>query len=412
MTAAVIAIGNELLSGLSLETNSHYLIRKLKSTGIATSSVSVVGDDSEAIIRALNGLGREVNLVLVTGGLGPTHDDITMQTAADYFGSDIIYSQEAWNRIQKLFADRGISSLKNVNRNQALVPAKAELVSNMNGTAQGFKFTQGNRTYYFMPGVPAEMKKMFDEFIFPELRKQSTRSITTRIIRTTGIPESVLYQKIEDWIGKNNELAISILPRFPEVDISVSQQHNAVMTTTVEQSVRELSKLLGDDIFGFDEDTLESVVARQLLAHRLTIATAESCTGGLIASRLTDIPGSSGYFTQGIITYSNQSKIERLGVSEETLKMHGAVSRETAREMAQNIRKIAGTDIGLSATGIAGPDGGSPEKPLGTVFIGLSTDSKEEVFHFQYNRDRLSNKLFFSQMALNQLRLTLKGSYE
>ncbi|MBU0713321.1 competence/damage-inducible protein A [bacterium] len=411
MTAAIIAVGNELLSGLSIETNSHFLINKLKIAGISTSSVSIVGDDPDSIVRALNTeVANDVDVVLVTGGLGPTHDDVTMKTAADYFGSEIIHSEEAYKRIQKLFSDRGIASLSKINRDQALVPEKAELIPNLNGTAQGLKFSKENRKYFFMPGVPVEMEKMFDDFILPELQKQSRQSITNIIIHTTGVPESVLFQKIEHWINKNQELSISILPRFPEVDISVTKTSDIRYgKSDVESAVSELSELLGDDIFGYDDDTLESVIAQQLVMHRLTIATAESCTGGLIANRLTDISGSSEYFKQGIICYSNQSKIEQLGVSEKTLLAHGAVSREAALEMARNVRQIAKADIGLSTTGIAGPTGGSPEKPLGTVYIGLSMNGRDDIFHFQYNRDRLSNKFFFSQMALNQLRLTLKG---
>ena len=412
MVAVIIAIGNELLSGLSIETNSQYLISKLNIIGISTSSVSVVGDDPDSINRALNAVGNDIDIVLVTGGLGPTHDDITMKTAAKYFDSEIIYSEVAYKRIQQLFSDRGIASLIKMNRDQAMVPKKAELIPNQNGSAQGLKFTKGNKKYYFMPGVPVEMKKMINDFILPELQKQSRQSIANTVIHTTGVPESVLFQKIEKWIDQNRELSISILPRFPEVDISVTKtDEEKTGKSIVESAVSELSKLLGDDIYGYNDDTLESVIARQLIENQLTIATAESCTGGLIANRLTDISGSSEYFRQGIICYSNLSKIEQLGVPEKTLLAHGAVSRETALEMARNIRQIAKTDIGLSTTGIAGPTGGSPEKPLGTVYIGLSMNNREDVFHFQYNRDRLANKIFFSQRALNYLRLALKGIY-
>ncbi|MBN2600516.1 MAG: competence/damage-inducible protein A [Candidatus Marinimicrobia bacterium] len=410
MTVGIIAVGNELLSGLTTDTNSQFLIKKLKNAGISTSSVCIVNDDPESIIKALNEIDDRISVVLVTGGLGPTHDDVTMKTAARYFDSEIIYSEVAYNRIQQLFSDRGIASLIKMNSDQALVPEKAELIPNQNGSAQGLKFSGSKKTYYFMPGVPAEMKKMFGDFILPELQKQTKQSIFSTIIHTTGVPESVLFQKIEKWINNNKELSISILPRFPEVDISVTKS-GEIKTgkSAVEHAVSGLSELLDDAVYGFDDDTLESVIARQLIENQLTIATAESCTGGLIASRLTDISGSSEYFKQGIICYSNQSKIEQLEVSRETILAHGAVSRETALEMARNIRQIAKTDIGLSTTGIAGPTGGSLEKPLGTVYIGLSMNDKDYIFHFQYNRDRAANKLLFSQRALNQLRLALKG---
>ena len=411
MNAAIIAIGNELLNGQSSDTNSKYLVQMLKSIGIATISIQITEDNNQKIIAALNSIGKDVNVVLVTGGLGPTHDDVTMTAAAQYFNSEIVHSEVAFRKIKELLLKRGIQSRNVSIKRQARVPEKAELIPNQHGTAQGLKFYKDGRHYYFLPGVPVEMKNMFEEFIMPKLSQQNPNRIISRTIHATGISESALYEIIERWISENPHINVSILPHFPEVRISLSAQ-GYKGAKNVDKAVRELSLLIGDNIFGFDDDTLESVVAKQLIEHKQTIATAESCTGGLIANRLTDISGSSVYFMQGLVTYSNQSKIDRLRVSEETLQKFGAVSHETALEMARNVRKLAETDIGLSTTGIAGPSGGSIEKPVGTVYIGFSTSKYEDVFHFQYNRDRLSNKLFFSQMALNHLRLFLKGINE
>lgn len=404
MIVKIIAIGSELLSGSSTDTNSQFIINALKSVGISVASVKIVGDEIEAITGALAS-ENDADILLITGGLGPTHDDRTVKAAAQYFDSAIVFSEVAMQHIQALFEVRGIAELSEANRRQALVPEKAELIPNYYGTAPGLKFKKGKTVYYFMPGVPVEMERMFAENILPILRTSGTEPVLSAVIRTTGVPESVLFQKIEQWIEINQDLAVSILPHFPEVHIVISKSSPNITRPLLDKKLDEITAILGDDIYGYDTDTLESVVANQLLKNNLTIAIAESCTGGLIAHRLTNISGSSAYFQQGIICYSNRSKIENLGVREKTLADFGAVSRQTAQEMAVNIRRIANSDIGLSTTGIAGPTGGSPEKPVGTVFIGLASGDHKRSFHFRYNRNRLSNKIYFSQMALNQLRL-------
>lgn len=411
MIVKIIAIGSELLSGSSTDTNSQFIINALKSVGISVASVKIVGDEIEAITGALAS-ENDADILLITGGLGPTHDDRTVKAAAQYFDSAIVFSEVAMQHIQALFEVRGTAELSEANRRQALIPEKAELIPNYYGTAPGLKFKKGKTVYYFMPGVPVEMERMFAENILPILRTSGTEQILSAVIRTTGVPESVLFQKIEQWIEINQDLAVSILPHFPEVHIVISKSSPNITRPLLDKKLDEITAILGDDIYGYDTDTLESVVANQLLKNNLTIAIAESCTGGLIAHRLTNISGSSAYFQQGIICYSNRSKIENLSVREKTLADFGAVSRQTAQEMAVNIRRIANSDIGLSTTGIAGPTGGSPEKPVGTVFIGLASGDHKGAFHFRYNRDRLSNKIYFSQMALNQLRLDMKASYE
>ncbi|HDP67868.1 MAG TPA: competence/damage-inducible protein A [Candidatus Marinimicrobia bacterium] len=411
MIVKIIAIGSELLSGSSTDTNSQFIINALKSVGISVASVKIVGDEIEAITGALAS-ENDADILLITGGLGPTHDDRTVKAAAQYFDSAIVFSEVVMQHIQALFEVRGIAELSEANRRQALVPEKAELIPNYYGTAPGLIFKKGKTVYYFMPGVPVEMERMFAENILPILQTSGTEPILSAVIRTTGVPESVLFQKIEQWIEINQDLAVSILPHFPEVHIVITKSSPNITRPLLDKKLDEVTAILGDDIYGYDADTLESVVAKQLLKNNLTIAIAESCTGGLIAHRLTNISGSSAYFQQGIICYSNRSKIENLGVREKTLADFGAVSRQTAQEMAVNIRRIANSDIGLSTTGIAGPTGGSPEKPVGTVFIGLASGDHKGTFHFRYNRDRLSNKIYFSQMALNQLRLDMKASYE
>ncbi len=407
MTAAIVAIGNELLSGTSTETNSQYILKKLRRIGITVDTIIIIGDDIPSIKETLAKIKSGTDVVLVTGGLGPTHDDITKEAVSQYFKSPLKFNEEAFLRIQILFEKRGISR-ENLNEQQAYLPINAEIIPNLEGTAQGMKFEKGETLFYFMPGVPLEMKKMMDEFIGPELGRISKYSVHYEIIHTTGLSESAVYEKIKEWIEQHPEFSTSILPSFPNVDISITHANAQKNRDRFDAAIHELSELLGDAVYGFGTDALETVIARELTTRQMTIATAESCTGGLIANRLTNVSGSSEYFIEGVVTYSNQSKIVLLGVEKTTIEKFGAVSPETATEMAQNIRLRAATDIGLSITGIAGPAGGTPQKPVGTVYIGIATVKRSEIFHYCYNRDRLGNKTYFANMALNQLRLILK----
>ncbi|RKY58309.1 MAG: damage-inducible protein CinA, partial [Candidatus Neomarinimicrobiota bacterium] len=278
MKAAIIAIGNELLNGISSDTNSVFIREKLIGIGIPTESIQVVGDKKGSIINALDSVAADIDVVLCTGGLGPTHDDITMRVTADYFDSQIGPSTEVREQIETLFRKRGVPVNRISVRNQSLVPEKAVLIPNLNGTAPGLKFSKYGKRYYFMPGVPVEMKNMFMQSILPELRKGSNRNIYIRTVHTTGVPESVLFGNIEQWISRHSDIRVSILPRFPEVDISLLC-HNGDKSI-LNDAIRELSQILKDNIYGFDDDTLESVIAERLINHKITVATAESCTGG------------------------------------------------------------------------------------------------------------------------------------
>jgi len=407
MRAAIIAIGNELTAGLSTETNSRYLIEQLKYIGVNVDLIMIIGDTITSITHALDHIESEVNLVFITGGLGPTHDDITKKAAVQYFDSPLEFNNDAFRQIKTLFDSKSLS-LSDLNKQQAMLPGKAIIIPNLIGTAQGMKFEKDGRLFFFMPGVPVELKKMFQDFIRHDINKLINQKISFEIIHTTGLPESEIFSKISHWIDSHLELTVSLLPRFPIIDIALSLNCDGNEHPSLSSYINEVSAILGNVIYGFGSDTLESVIAEMLTAEKLTIATAESCTGGLIAHRLTNVPGSSNYFRQGAVCYSNQSKMDVLGVKENTLRKYGAVGPETALEMASGIRKIAHTDIGLSTTGIAGPSGGSLQKPVGTVFVGLSMNQTDEVYHFLYKWDRKSNKTYFAQMALNQLRLALK----
>ena len=297
--------------------------------------------------------------------------------------------------------------MPDINKVLAYIPDNAVILPNTLGTAQGMRFEKDETIFYVMPGVPAEMKQMFGNVVSQELKKISNKKIKTKIIHTALVPESELYSKLENWIKKQSKIKISILPRLPEVDVSLTTD-SVDGSELLQNATNEVKVLLGNTVYAYDSETLEQVIGKILSENHKTIAVAESCTGGIIANRLTNVSGSSQYFKMGIVTYCNESKLAILGVEENTLKKYGAVSKETALEMAEGVRKISGCDIGLSSTGIAGPLGGSKLKPVGTIYIGLSLDGFSETYHKVFTGNRETNKLLFSQYALNQLRLVLQ----
>ncbi len=406
MNASIISIGDELLSGSVANSNSLYLANKLQGFGISLKKILTVGDNNKDIIESLESCKKLSNLVFTTGGLGSTHDDVTRNTVTKYFNSQLLFHEDIIRKIRALFERRG-QRMPDINKALAYIPDNAVILPNTIGTAQGMRFEKDETIFYVMPGVPAEMKQMFDNIVTPELKKISNKIIETKIIHTTGVPESEIYSKLENWIKEQDKIKISILPRLPKVDISLTTD-SVDASKLLQNAANEAKVILGNVVYGYDTDTLEEVVGKILSENHKTIAIAESCTGGLIANRLTNVSGSSQYFKMGVITYCNESKSDILGVKESTLEKYGAVSKETALEMAKCVRKISGCDIGLSSTGIAGPLGGSELKPVGTIYIGLSLDGFSETFHKVFTGNRETNKLLFSQYALNQLRLVLQ----
>jgi nicotinamide-nucleotide amidase len=405
--AVIIAVGSELLSGNFQETNSQFLIRQLKSVGIGVDLVISIGDCVESIIQQFDRLPPNVQIVLATGGLGPTHDDVTKAALSQYFQSPLEFNSEIYEHIRQLFEARH-RALKPMSKEQAYLPIAAEILPNRIGTAAGMKLKKDDKTFYFMPGVPHEMELLFVEQILPELSRLSDHKIYTEVLHTTGFPESEVFSRIRRWIDDHPETNVSILPDFPNVNLVLTIVDKQRKQTQLQDQIKELENILGDAAYGRGEYTLEAVVGKLLAERNLTLSVAESCTGGLISDRLTNIPGSSQYFMYAGVCYSNQAKIQRLGVKPDTLRNYGAVSMQTAIEMAEGIRQTMGTKVGLSTTGIAGPAGGSAAKPVGTVYIGITSEKSKECYYFFSNRDRILNKCYFSQMALNQLRLFLK----
>jgi len=292
------------------------------------------------------------------------------------------------------------------NLKQAYIPQNAIILENPVGSAPGLKIEHDGRIFYVMPGVPVEMRAMLSKVIAPQLAAISRKQIVTKFIHITGLPESQVYALMQTWIEAHPHIEIAFLPQAAHIDVELTTNDRQEIAR-IDEYVSYISDLLGEYVYGYDGETLEAVVARLLMQKKLTIAVAESCTGGLIANRLTDIPGSSDYFITGVVAYSNATKINVLGVEGGIIEEFGAVSAEVARQMAEGARRISGCDIGLSTTGIAGPSGGSPEKPVGLVWIGLSDKNGTQTFSCNFAGDRSSNKMRFSQAALNQLRLLL-----
>ncbi|MCK4689321.1 MAG: competence/damage-inducible protein A [Candidatus Marinimicrobia bacterium] len=405
MNACIISIGDELLSGSVVNSNSLYLANQLRDFGISLKKILTVGDNEKDIIESLESCKKSSNIVFITGGLGATHDDVTKNAVAKYFNSQLLFHEDIIRKIRAVFEKRS-QKMPDVNKVMAYIPDNAVILPNTLGTAQGMRFEKDETIFYVMPGVPAEMKQMFGNVVSQELKKISNKKIKTKIIHTALVPESELYSKLENWIKKQSKIKISILPRLPEVDVSLTTD-SVDGSKLLQNAANEVKVLLGNAVYAYDSETLEQVIGKILSENHKTIAVAESCTGGMIANRLTNISGSSQYFKMGIVTYCNESKSAILGVKENALKKYGAVSKETALEMAEGVRKISGCDIGLSSTGIAGPLGGSKLKPVGTIFIGLSLYGFSETYHKVFTGNRETNKLLFSQYALNQLRLVL-----
>lgn len=396
MKSIIICIGDELLTGDIANTNSKFMASLLSKNNIDVKKIITVGDGYQEIYRSLCDVPSDVDIILVSGGLGPTHDDVTKSVAVDFFETRLIFHKEYFQKIVDRFAKRGIKTSPE-NRTQSEIPENCEVIANDFGTALGMRFCKGQQKFYFFPGVPHEMEAMLRDKIIPQLNNHSVSEIKTKIIRTYGIGESTLSNKIQSWREANPDIKVGFYPRYTGNDIKLQYP------LTGQENVEKLVDILGNLVYGFDDEKIEEVIGKLLLDYNKKIAVAESCTGGTVASRLTDVPGSSAYMMCGIVAYSNESKINILGVNPETLNRYGAVSQEVALEMAENVRKINKCDFGISTTGIAGPGGGSHEKPVGTMWCAVSTDNGIEAYLFNRNMNREINKIFFSQYIFKKL---------
>jgi nicotinamide-nucleotide amidase len=403
MKVGLITIGAELLNGTRTDTNASWIGQSIVTIGADINWHMTVNDSDESILNSLNQIPSDVKIVLCTGGLGPTHDDITASVLYKYFNDKPLFDEKYWSLLIDKFKDRGIQ-IPEANKNQAIKPKIGKIIPNPIGSARGLHFKNNNFQLFSMPGVPSEMKAMMNDYILPIISEMSQTENYVKLIRTTGIMESALYEIMEPYLKNNNDVKVAFLPRFTGVDLRISSNKNEALVEFLNQILDLLDKYYYAD----DDIELEDVLGQVIIHNKKTISTAESCTGGLISDRLTNTPNSSSYFKGGVVAYSNSIKIKLLNVNKDTINKNGAVSKEVALEMAQGIRKNLNVDIGLSTTGIAGPGGGSKEKPIGLVYIGISASNFDKVYKFNFTNNRKTNKLMTSQAALNILRNYLK----
>ncbi|NQZ78845.1 MAG: competence/damage-inducible protein A [Ekhidna sp.] len=407
--AVILSIGDEILYGQTLDTNSHWISGELDSLGIRVVRKLTIGDTREDILKSLLEAEELADIILITGGLGPTNDDLTKPCLVEYFNTELARNEEVLAHIQNLFDKRG-REISEVNKQQADLPANCEAVPNPMGTAPGMLFQKNGKVIVSMPGVPYEMKNMMEETILPRLKKQFVKDgIFHRIIRTIGVPESVLAETIKDWEDSLPDyIKLAYLPTMGSVKLRLttdndSESRRAEVQNLIDQVLPSIEK----HVFGFDNEEIEEAIGRMLKEKNLTLSVVESCTGGYLSHRITSVPGSSQWFSGGFVPYSNAVKNEQLKVPSEILKEHGAVSEPVVLSLAENVRKELNTDVGVSVSGIAGPGGGSEEKPVGTVWIGYSDRNKTVAKKFQFIRNREINIKFSAIAALNMIRINL-----
>ena len=413
MKAYIITIGDEILLGNTLNTNAAYIGTQLFDINIPVIKTSVVGDDNSAILSELNSASEVAELMIVTGGLGPTHDDVTRKSIVDFFNTELVENKEVLEDISSLFEKRK-RKITNVNIDQAKVPKIAEVIRNQLGTAPGLWIEQNNKVYVVMPGVPYEMEAMMESTVIPKLKDkigEGQKILLRKTILTTGIPESTLYERLGNIDDLLQGAKLAFLPNVFGVKLRLSvegddEKELKNKITEVEQRIRSKA---GRFIYGVGDDQLEAVVGRLLLEREFKIATAESCTGGLVGDMLTNVSGSSKYYERGVICYSNAAKVEILNVNEDSLAEHGAVSMEVAMQMAVGVKSTSGADIGLATTGIMGPTGATNDKSIGLVYIGYCDDKVCTARKFHFGEDRLLNKQRTAQAALDFVRRQLLG---
>lgn len=410
VTAEILTIGDEILYGQITDTNSQWIGEKMTSAGFRVIRKTSVGDEENVILKAFAEAEERADIILITGGLGPTDDDLTKPMLAQYFNSPLSTHPEAFERLRELFEQRGFE-LTDLNRKQAELPEACTYVPNPLGTAPGMWFEKNGKVFMSMPGVPHEMKHMLEFNVIPKLIiKFEPPVIYHRIIRTAGIGESWLADKIRDWEkGLPENMKLAYLPGLGEVKLRVTGfgKSSEALQNEVEDHCKMVLPLIKEWVYGYDDDSLARAVGNLLQKQDETISIAESCTSGFVSYTLTSVPGSSLYFNGSVVAYQNEAKVKLLDVKEETLKQFGAVSEQTAREMAEGVRKKFNTTYGLSTTGVAGPGGGSAEKPVGLVWIAITNGEQTIAKKLNLTKERDTNIRYTASAILNLFRQTL-----
>lgn len=408
VNAEIIAIGDELLYGQIMDTNSHWISQELDLMGVKVVRKTTVGDNRTDILAAFEAAEKRAHLILITGGLGPTQDDLTKPLLAEYFGCEIIKFPEAVAAVTEFFRKRG-REMTQLNILQGHLPSCCTYVPNEVGTAPGMWFEREGTYWMSMPGVPHEMKKLMKDFVLPKLSGIfNLPVIYHKVVKTVGIGESWLADLIKDWENSlPDHIRLAYLPSLGHVKLRLTAfgTDKNELYQQVESQISKVIPLIDKYIYGYDDESLESAIGKLLKNAGKTLALAESCSGGYVSHLVTTVPGSSDYFQGSVVPYHNQFKENILGVKSETLASFGAVSEQTAMEMAEGVRRIFGSDFGLASTGIAGPDGGSEEKPVGTVWIACAGEGFLETRKLQLTQDRMLNIQLTGVSVLNLLRI-------
>ena len=399
--ACVLSIGDELLQGFTINTNSSWIGKKLNNYNVHLEKIITIEDELELVKYEITESLKEFDLIFVTGGLGPTLDDITLGALSSCLNKDLKFDSVYYDELKNKFKTRKMK-FSDSNRSQAMVIDGAKIIPNKIGTARGIHIEKNSKHLFALPGVPIEMKMMFKNYILDKFLIEEINT-SLAIIRTTGITETILYDRISDFIDKfSDRYTFSFLPSFKGVDFKIRQDEKCQLG--LKSVSHSFYNWLSPYAYGWEGDTLESVLANQLLQRKITLSIAESCSGGLISKRLTDVAGSSSFFLGSIVAYSNEIKVNQLGVSKKTLEQEGAVSEAIARQMVISIQKLTNSDIAISTTGISGPSGGTKSKPVGLVYIALFYKNNITVKEFNFSSTRTKHREITSQAALDMVR--------
>lgn len=410
MIAEILTIGDELLIGQVIDTNSAWIGQQMNLIGIRIERITSISDNAAEILSNLADALKRSDVVLVTGGLGPTRDDITKQTLCTFFNTKLVFNPEAYNDIETFFKRKGLA-ITELNRQQALLPESCVSITNPIGTARGMWFETNGRIVVSMPGVPFEMKGMMADYVLPQLAKLTgNHAIVHKTIMTTGIGESFLAARIETWenqLPENMKLAYLPSPGMVRLRITATGTDFALLKQAVDEQVDRLIPLASDYIYGYDDEQLEQVIGQLLKQKDASLSTAESCTGGYVSHLITSVPGSSAYFMGSVVSYSNHVKMNQLGVTYSSLVQHGAVSKQVVEQMALGANHLLQTDYAIAISGIAGPDGGTDEKPVGLVWIAIAGPKGVQSQEFRFGDERDRNIRRAALAALNMLRKIL-----
>ena len=407
MNVNVMTIGDEILIGQIVDTNSAWIGQQLNLIGLEISQNVTVSDTRYGILEGLKHVSKDADIILITGGLGPTKDDITKKVLSEYFGVDLVFNEAMWKHIQDMFSKRGYP-LQEAHRTQCYLPANCKTLHNKMGTAPGMWMEHEGKIYVSMPGVPYEMKYLMEFEVIPKLKTRFVpQAILHRTIRTAGVGEGMLARAIEDFeTNLPDFIKLAYLPNIAQVRLRLTARgsNETELNTVLDEKVEELKKLIPQYIFGYEKETIPEVVGSIAKEKGVSIGTLESCTGGFIGHQITAIPGSSAYFKGSVIAYSNEIKMKLLNVNKETLKNHGAVSEQTVIEMVKGGLKTLNVDYAIAVSGIAGPSGGTPDKPVGTIWIAVGNEDKVEAHLLKGSDNRLHNIQRTANIGLNILR--------